>query len=173
MQNDFSFCPKCGGKNIQNVNNRKWLCQDCGFELYNNVATAVGLVIKNAEGKILFEKRAKEPRKGFLAFPGGFCEPDETAEAACERECFEEIGVKPEKLRFIASFPNTYEFKNLVYKTCDLFFEAILPKNAKLKAQESEVQGFEWRFARTKEEIDALPLAFVSAKNVLNTVIGN
>lgn len=171
MQNDFNFCPECGGKNIQNVNNRKWLCPDCGFELYNNVATAVGLVIKDSEGKILFEKRAKEPRKGFLAFPGGFSEPDETAEKICERECFEEIGVKPEKLKFIASYPNTYEFKKLVYKTCDLFFEAVLPKNAKLKAQESEVQGFEWRFARTKEEIENLPLAFVSAKNVLNKLI--
>lgn len=172
MQNDFYFCPKCGGKNIKNIENRKWICQDCEFELYNNVATAVGLVIKNSEGKILFEKRAKEPRKNFLAFPGGFSEPDETAEKTCERECFEEIGAKPEKLKFIASFPNTYEFKNFVYKTCDLFFEAVLPKNAKLKAQESEVQGFEWHFARTKEEIENLPLAFVSAKNVLTALLG-
>ena len=67
MQNDFNFCPNCGGKNIQNLNMRKWKCDDCGYTLYNNVAAAVGLVIQNAQGKILFEKRAKDPRKGFLA----------------------------------------------------------------------------------------------------------
>lgn len=170
MQNDFNFCPKCGRKDIQNINNRKWLCSSCGFELYNNVATAVGLVIKNSEGKVLFEKRAKEPRKGFLAFPGGFCEPDETAEQACIRECYEETGVKAQKIKFIASFPNTYEFKGLVYKTCDLFFEAVLPENAGLKAEQSEVQSFEWCYARTAEEIENIPLAFVSAEKVLKKV---
>lgn len=171
MRNDFKFCPKCGSEKIQNVDERKWLCPDCGFELFNNVATAVGLVIRDSEGKILFERRAKEPRKGFLAFPGGFCEPDETAENACVRESFEEIGVKPEKIKFIASFPNTYEFKNIVYKTCDLFFEAVLPENAALKAQESEVLGFEWRFCRNESELESFPLAFVSAKNVLKMIL--
>jgi len=171
MSNDFKFCPKCASEKIKNVDERKWLCPDCGFELFNNVATAVGLVIRDFEGKILFERRAKEPRKGLLAFPGGFAEPDETAENACVRECFEEIGVKPEKIKFIASFPNTYEFKNIVYKTCDLFFEAVLPENAALKAQESEVLGFEWRFCRNESELESLPLAFVSAKNVLKMIL--
>ena len=56
--NDFNFCPACGSKNIKNVKMRKWLCSDCGFDLYNNVASAVGLVIRSDEGKILFERRA-------------------------------------------------------------------------------------------------------------------
>ena len=107
MQNDFNFCPNCGGKNIQNVNMRKWKCDDCGFTLYNNVAAAVGLVIQNKNGKVLFEKRAKEPRKGFLALPGGFVDPNETAEEACFRECKEEIGVEPLSVKYIATFPNT------------------------------------------------------------------
>ena len=167
MKNDFNFCPSCGGKNIQNVKMRKWLCADCGFDLYNNVASAVGLVIQNEEGKILLEKRAKEPRKGFLAFPGGFVDPDETAEEACVRECREEIGVEPVSLRYIASFPNTYEYKNIQYKTCDMFFEAKLPAGAKLHAQEGEVLGFEEHFVRSEEELAKIPLAFESAKKTL------
>ncbi|MBO6218220.1 MAG: NUDIX domain-containing protein [Treponema sp.] len=167
MKNDFNFCPACGGKNIQNVNMRKWLCADCGFDLYNNVASAVGLVIQNAEGKILLEKRAKAPRKGFLAFPGGFVDPDETAEEACFRECMEEIGVEPLSLKYIASFPNTYEYKNIQYKTCDAFFEATLPADAKLKAQEGEVLGFEEVFVRNEKELAELPLAFESARKTL------
>lgn len=167
MKNDFNFCPNCGGKNIQNVNMRKWKCANCEFTLYNNVAAAVGLVIQKGDGKILFERRAKEPRKGFLALPGGFVDPDESAEEACFRECREEIGVEPLSLRYIATFPNIYEYKNIQYKTCDIFFEAKLPENAQLHAQEGEVLGFEECFVRNEQELMALPLAFESARKTL------
>ena len=168
MKNDFNFCPACGSKNIQNVKMRKWLCQDCGFDLYNNVAAAVGLVIQTEDGKVLLEKRAKEPRKGFLAFPGGFVDPDESAEEACFRECREEIGVEPLSLKYIASFPNTYDYKNIQYKTCDIFFEAVLPKGAELHAQEGEVLGFEEVFVRNEKELAEIPLAFESARKTLS-----
>ena len=167
MQNDFNFCPNCGGKNIQNVNMRKWKCDDCGFTLYNNVAAAVGLVIQNKNGKVLFEKRAKEPRKGFLALPGGFVDPNETAEEACFRECKEEIGVEPLSVKYIATFPNTYEYKNVLYKTCDIFFEAVLPENAELHAQEGEVLGFEEVSIKSEEDLKDVPLAFESARKTL------
>ena len=167
MQNDFNFCPNCGGKNIQNVNMRKWKCDDCGFTLYNNVAAAVGLVIQNKNGKVLFEKRAKEPRKGFLALPGGFVDPNETAEEACFRECKEEIGVEPLSVKYIATFPNTYEYKNVLYKTCDIFFEAVLPENAELHAQEGEVLGFEEVSIKNEEDLKDVSLAFESARKTL------
>ena len=165
--NDFKFCPECGGRNVSSPKGRKWLCADCGFELYNNVASAVGLIIRNKEGRILLEKRAREPRRGFLAFPGGFVDPDETAEEACFRECREEIGVEPLSVKYIASFPNTYDYKNLRYKTCDIFFEAILPPNAELHAQEGEVLGFEEVSIKSEEDLKDVPLAFESARKTL------
>lgn len=167
MKNDFNFCPECGGKNIQNANMRKWKCPDCGFTLYNNVAAAVGLVIRNQEGRVLFERRAKEPRKGFLALPGGFVDPDESAEEACFRECREETGVEPLSVKFIATFPNTYEYKNIQYKTCDIFYEATLPPNVRLHAQEGEVLGFEEVLIQRQEDLENLPLAFESARKTL------
>ncbi len=30
MQNDFQFCPQCGGKQVRNVRMREWVCADCG-----------------------------------------------------------------------------------------------------------------------------------------------
>ena len=171
--NDFNMCPRCGSKEIKNINNRQWKCPDCDFDLYNNVASAVGLVIKDREGKILLEKRAKEPRKGFLAFPGGFVDPDESAEEACVRECMEETGVKPVSLKYIASFPNTYEYKTITYKTCDMFFEAVLPENAELKAQEGEVESFEMVLIQNEKDVDNTPLAFVSAVKVLKLWLKN
>ena len=167
FMNDFNLCPNCGSKNIKNVKNRKWLCQDCGFDLYNNVASAVGLIICDKENKILLEERAKEPKKGFLAFPGGFVDPDETAEQACIRECMEEIGAKPVEVKYLCSFPNTYEYKNITYKTCDLFFEAILPENTEFSAQKSEVASLKRVLIQTEEDVDNASLAFESAKKTL------
>ena len=95
MKNDFKFCPNCASKNITNTNNRKWECVDCGFVLYNNSATAVGVIIVNKAGQILMEVRAKEPKFGMLDVPGGFVEHGETAEVACVRECREEFAAIP------------------------------------------------------------------------------
>ena len=173
--NEFNFCPSCGGKNIKYLQNKKWFCSDCGFDLYNNVASAVGVVISDRENNILLEVRAKEPRKGFLALPGGFTDQDETAEHAAVRECLEETGVEPEKIEYLCSFPNDYEYKNIAYKTCDLFFTAELPEKAasidelieKLHGQQSEVSGFKACKVNCAEDIQKLPLAFESAKKAL------
>ena len=116
--NKFNFCPECGSQNIKTLmEGRKWKCNDCTFTLYNNVASAVGLLIRNSKGEFLFEKRAKAPRKGFLAFPGGFTDPGESAEEAALRECKEETGVRPASVKYLCSFANTYAYKNVVYKT--------------------------------------------------------
>ena len=166
--NNFSFCPNCGSKNIKTVNaGHKWLCPDCEFDLYNNVASAVGLLIQNEKGEILLEKRAKDPRKGFLAFPGGFTDADETAEEACIRECKEETGVAPLSVEYLCSYPNTYIYKDIIYKTCDMFFTAALPPHYTLKRQEGEVDSFVWKKITGKEDIEACPLAFDSAKKTL------
>lgn len=179
MSNDFALCPECGSKKIQFIQNKKWTCPDCGFDLYCNVAAAVGLIICSPDNSVLFETRAKEPRKGFLALPGGFCNPDESAESAAKRECFEEIGfnVDGARIKYVASFPNTYPYKNFVYKTCDLFFEARLSQEEaagllqSLAADAKEVSGVEMRNVQSQADIDALPLAFDSAKKALKVWI--
>ena len=167
MSNDFNCCPMCSSKNIKNVNNRKWFCPDCNFDLYNNVAAAVGCIITNEAGEVLFEVRGKEPRKDFLALPGGFVDPNETAEEAVKRECREELGIEVSKVQYLCSFPNTYEYRNITYKTCDLFFSATMPQNATFARQEKEVASLVWKKVASLEDIAALPLAFPSAKMTL------
>lgn len=173
--NEFNFCPNCGKKNIKYIDGKKWLCPDCGFDLYNNVASAVGIIIYDDNGNVLFEKRAKNPRKDFLALPGGFCDNDERAEDAVVRECKEEIGFAPENIKFICTFPNRYEYKNILYKTCDIFFTSKVPGKIKsvenlikrLSAQESEVKGFSSFKVNSTKDIEKIPLAFESAKKTL------
>ncbi|MCQ2587208.1 MAG: NUDIX domain-containing protein [Treponema sp.] len=174
MKNDFSLCPKCGSKKIQNQGDRKWFCQDCGFILHNNVAAAVGAIICDKNKNVLFEVRAKDPRKGFLALPGGFVDADETLEEAIIRECKEEIGTEIESPEFLCSYPNTYEYKGIVYKTCDVFFIVRLPENqsledlvSKLSIQESEVQKLVISKVERKEDVEKLPMAFESSIKTL------
>lgn len=169
MQNNvFNFCPECGSRNIQTkMNGRKWQCDDCGFDLYNNVASATGVILTNDRGEVLFEKRAKEPRKGFLALPGGFTNPDETAEQAVARECLEETGLKIKDVRYLCSFPNDYEYRSIHYKTCDLFFTAALPEGQELKKQEGEVADFLWKKIETVQDVENAGLAFESSVRTL------
>ncbi|MCR5289013.1 MAG: NUDIX domain-containing protein [Treponema sp.] len=169
--NEFSFCPNCGSPHIFYIDNRKWGCTDCGFKLYNNVAAAVGMLITDDQNNLLFEVRAKDPQKGKLAIPGGFCDQNESAEQAAIRECREEIGVEPESLEYLCSFPNTYDYKNIRYKTCDLFFIAKItgtgPLIDRLHIQESEVTSLVMKHITTEQDIRDLPLAFESTRKTL------
>lgn len=175
MKNDFNMCPMCGSKKITNKNNLKWICPDCDFELYCNIAAAVGVIISDKDKNVLFEVRAKDPRKGYLALPGGFVDADEQAEEAIVRECIEEIGAKVKNVQFVCTNPNTYEYKGISYKTCDIFFTAQLCDSfenmddliKKLTAQKSEVQGFVSYKIKNEDDIDKIPLAFESAKKTL------
>ena len=87
------------------VDKYTWKCPDCGYVLYCNVAAAVGVIISDKNNNVLFEIRAKEPRKGFAALPGGFIDADETAEDAAKRECCEEIGADVQNIKYVCSFP--------------------------------------------------------------------
>ena len=175
MKDFFKMCPSCGSKKIQFPNNRKWVCPDCGFELYNNVAASTGVIFCDNQNNILFELRAREPKFGCYDLPGGFVEPDETAEAAAIRECREELGVEIKEMKFICTNPNTYEYKGFACKTCDIYFAAKLPPEYKtiddfiksLKIEEEELSGLVSVKIESEEDIDNAPLAFESARKTL------
>lgn len=172
LENEMKICPICGKATLEYENSRHWVCGECGLDLFNNVAAAVGLILYTEDNQILLEKRAKEPRKGFLALPGGFIDPDESAEIACVREVKEEIGlfVNIKDINFVGTSPNTYVFKNITYKTCDMFFSCELPKNfdiKQLKIQESEVTSLDFYKITSEEDVENLPLAFGSATVML------
>ncbi len=180
IENNFSICPMCKSKAISYLEGKKWKCDTCGFTLYNNVATAVGLIIvfvnkKTNEKNLLCIKRGREPRKGFYALAGGFVDQDETAENACIREGFEETGLTIERVTFVCSAPNSYEYKGFLYKTCDLFFEAKVTVDCEnplslLKAEdEEEITDFKLFPINSKADVDAIPFAFPSAVVAVNT----
>ncbi|MGL4805397.1 MAG: NUDIX domain-containing protein [Bacteroidales bacterium] len=120
----FQYCPKCGKKAFDSVNEKAKRCQLCGYTYYMNPSAAVAVFILNPEKTaLLVATRAKEPAKGTFDLPGGFTDLNETVEEAVVREVFEETNLNVSKLNYMFSIPNSYEYSGLIVPTMDLFFE--------------------------------------------------
>lgn len=158
------FCPKCGKKTLQYDGEKKWSCI-CGFTLYNNVAGAVAVLIKCGD-EYLFTKRNQEPKVGKLDLAGGFVDPKESAETTCKRELFEEMKLEIEepKLKYVASLPNIYEYKNIDYNTIDLFYLYEMSEKMEVKLEISEISEIQWI---TKEKLNLNNIAFESQRKFL------
>lgn len=122
MKSVFQRCPRCGGTEINWPDDKHFKCAGCGLTFYRNITSAVAGFIVDAQGRMLFIRRSREPARGMLAVPGGFIDPGETAENALKREVFEEVGLEIGELRFLCSAPNIYRYRDVSYDVIDLFF---------------------------------------------------
>ena len=161
----FKFCPSCASTHFSFPDNRRFFCDDCGFTYYHNIAAAVALVF-TFEDKVLFTVRNVDPDKGKWDLPGGFIDPNETAEEAACREIREELGLnlQPSDLKYVTTSPNNYLYKNVPYRTMDIFYECALPSDVINVAAEDEIQELIWV---KRSEIDLDKIGFVSIRNVI------
>ncbi len=134
----FQYCPRCSYESPDFLRGRKVSCPSCGFQFYQNTAAAVAVLLEYKEHFVIM-KRGREPGKGLLDLPGGFVDPDESAEDACRREIREEIGVEISDLTYRSSCGNTYPYKGITYKTCDMLFTARC-ESSSFTPQEDEIQ---------------------------------
>lgn len=161
----FKHCPNCTSENVEFPNNIRFLCHNCGFVYYHNIAAAVAIVFRY-EDKILFTVRNIDPDKGKLDLPGGFIDPNENAEAASCREIFEELGmdILESNLKYITTSPNNYLYKNVPYRTMDIFYEYKLDNpNISIVAKD-ELKSLEWIKIK---DIDLSKIGFVSIRKVI------
>lgn len=131
----FRFCPRCGGKFCIN-NEKSSRCEHCGFVYYFNPSAATVAVIINEKEELLVCRRAKEPAKGTLDLPGGFCDMHESAEEGVAREVLEETGCKVTHAEFLFSLPNTYLYSGFLVHTIDSFFRCRLDKYDNVSAND-------------------------------------
>ncbi len=158
--NDLKYCPKCGNPALKWDGEKKWSCSNCEYVLFHNVAGAVAVIIKHGD-QILFTRRNQEPKKGKLDLAGGFVDPKESAEETCVRELFEEMKIKVDRsqLKYLASLPNTYEYKNILYNTIDLFYEYEVSEKLEIQLEIAEISEAVWL---KKEDINLDEIAFES-----------
>ena len=158
----FNCCPACGSCDIVFDENKKIICRECAFTYYHNVAAAVGAILEY-DGKIVLIKRAKEPGRGKLDLPGGFIDPNESAEEGVIREVKEEINIDIKEPEYLGSYPNIYKYQDVLYHTCDLFFYCridVLP----VEFSKTEVEEL---VLLRPSEIPADKIAFESVKRCL------
>jgi len=136
----FVVCPSCGSKKIEVYEKNGMLCKSCGYVYFHNTASAVGAVIEMGGG-VLLAVRANEPGIGLYDLPGGFVDYRESAEEALLREIREELHIDVAITEYLGSFSNRYEYKNVVYFTCDAFFvcrpvieEAVVRPNGEIRS---------------------------------------
>ena len=67
-------------------------------------------------------RRAKEPARGTLDLPGGFSDMFETSEEGVCREVLEETGLHVDRVEFLFSLPNQYEYSGFLVHTIDMFY---------------------------------------------------
>jgi NAD+ diphosphatase len=161
----FQFCPSCKSTDFTFPNNVRFHCNTCEFTYYHNIAAAVAVVF-TFEDKVLFTVRNVDPDKGKLDLPGGFIDPGENAEEAACREIKEELGldVSPNDLKYITTAPNNYLYKNVPYRTMDIFYECPLQTDLISIAAEDEIQDLIWV---KRAEIDLEKIGFVSIRKVI------
>jgi len=162
IQLDWRYCPWCGGSHFEPRAGLSWHCRDCGRVYYRNTAAAAAALIE-VDDRIIVAVRAREPGQGLLDLPGGFINPDETAEQALLREVKEELNLDLAELRFLTTAPNRYLYQGVEYPGLDLVFVCRAARLDALQAQD-DVAGV--RLLRP-QELDLDQFAFVSTKAAL------
>ncbi len=118
----FQYCPVCGSSHFVENNFKSKRCEDCGFVYYANICAATAAFIVNDRQELLVVRRAKEPAKGTLDLPGGFCDMQETVEEGMRREIKEETGLEVGEIKYLFSSPNIYMYSGLGVHTVDMDF---------------------------------------------------
>ena len=118
----FRFCPKCGSPQFVPHNDKSKHCKACGFTYYFNPSASTVALIVNERGEWLCARRAKEPARGTLDLPGGFSDMYESSEEGVIREVKEETGLTVDRVEFLFSIPNLYEYSGFTVHTIDMFY---------------------------------------------------
>lgn len=129
----FRFCPKCGYSSINKHSGKSIQCNNCGFLFFFNASGAVIALIFNEKDELLVTRRAFEPAKGTLDLPGGFIDPNESAEEALIREIKEELNLNVDNYEYLHSHPNQYPYSGIYVATVDLIYNAYVSDFSTLK----------------------------------------
>ncbi len=165
----FSHCPGCGAPELTFNGVNRFACTRCGFVFFHNTAAGCAAILtlqdaRDRVEKILLLRRARDPARGKLDLPGGFIDPGESVEEALTREIREETGLEVRDLGYFCSGPNRYEYRQVLYNTCDLVFTGTADPGG-LRREESEVAAL---VLRRPEEIVLEEIAFPSLRSAMH-----
>ena len=129
------FCGVCGAPmKLHTAISKR--CENCGKEIWPQVAPAVIVRITRGDDEILMA-RARNFRSDFYGLIAGFVETGETLEEAVVREVKEETGLEVKNIRYFASQPWPYPSGVMVGFTADY-------AGGDIHIQHEELQNVAW-----------------------------
>lgn len=137
----FHFCPFCGVANSA-PRTSPLDCSRCHSKFFFGPVAAVGAIVADAHGRVLFVRRAKDPCRGKLGLPGGFVDGGETLEEAVVREVLEEANLNIKDIDYLTSGPNDYVYQGNSIAVTDVFFACTVESFEPMKAIDGEVSEF-------------------------------
>ena len=162
----FNYCPRCGSEGMGRVDDKdiSVKCDSCDFRMYFNPISSAGALIEDHEGRLLVIERAKAPAKGKYGVPGGFTDKGECLEEVIVREVKEEVNLDIRHITFLASFPNEYHYRSVIYSVTDAYFlayvdsfEALAPETAEVAGIQfvnpSEIPDEQWAFSSLRKAV--------------------
>ncbi len=138
------FCAKCGSGTAMAKAGYARECAGCGAEHFPRTDPVVIMLAVDGDNCLL----GRQPMfpKGFMSALAGFVEPGESLEEAVRRELYEEVGIRTERVAYVASQP--WPFPSSLMVGC--FAEAA---TTDIRLDEHELEEARWF---TKDEVKAV-----------------
>lgn len=149
----YKYCPKCAGSLVEKNNHP--ICQNCGFNFYQNSKPTSSAVIVNEKNEVLLLKRAINPHFGKWDIPGGFLENGEDPKVGLKREAKEELGINVKPLEILTICVDNYGLEEDDFYTFNVFYKCKISDGEIVIDQENS--EFKWF---SKNEIPWKELAF-------------
>lgn len=97
-------CERCGAATLSSQAGALRTCSDCGAQAFARTDPCIIIAITDADDRLLLaHNTAWEASR--VSIVAGFIEAGESAEQACFREAYEEVGITLDSVRYISSQP--------------------------------------------------------------------
>ena len=131
------MCSKCGAATTSSLGGAVRVCDQCEAQHHPRTDSAVIVLVRDADDRILLGRQAVWPVGRFSTF-AGFLEPGETFEQCVSREVFEESGVSVSKINYLGSQPWPFPASIMIS------FEALIDDPAAARPDGEEIVEVRW-----------------------------
>jgi len=131
------MCSKCGAATTSSLGGAVRVCDQCEAQHHPRTDSAVIVLVRDADDRILLGRQAVWPIGRFSTF-AGFLEPGETFEQCVSREVFEESGVSVSKINYLGSQPWPFPASIMIS------FEALIDDPAAARPDGEEIVEVRW-----------------------------